>query len=108
MNEKAVLNGLLVLQKVNRRLSQFNMDHKLFKAFVFNGVEHQMTLTNHAQTLMDHLRRIGSKLSEQYGEALLDESGQLIFQPKREPPVKVVTTPIDPESFAPEGINAKV
>lgn len=51
-DEKLLVKGMHVLRKVGRKVATFLNDHRIFKRFIFNGVDHHTTLLSHAQNVL--------------------------------------------------------
>ena len=67
VNEKAIISGLLVLQKVSRRIATFVIEHRLFKQFTYQTIDHQVKLMDYAKKLLGFLEKNESHLAEKYG-----------------------------------------
>lgn len=65
--ERVLVKGQQVLQRLSRRISHFLSDHKLYKNFIFLGMNYQKILYKYAKLLAKLLRlHLSSKKSTQY------------------------------------------
>ena len=77
-DESVMLRSIQFLQRISRRIAQFQQDHRIFKQFKFRGREHQERLLGHAKRLTRVLRaREAKSLADRL--PLLDQNGCLQF-----------------------------
>ena len=67
--ERVLVKGQQVLQRLSRRISHFLTDHKLYKNFIFMGMNYQKILFKYSKLLAKLLRLyLQSKRSSQYAQ----------------------------------------
>ena len=54
--ERVLVKGQQVLQRLSRRISAFLSDHKLYKNFIFLGMNYQLVLYKYSKLLAKLLR----------------------------------------------------
>lgn len=75
-----VTRGCKTLQQLSRKISQFKIEHKVFKQFRFRDHEHHQTLLWHAKYLSRFLVAMSSPVYYDYGPPYVDENGVIHFQ----------------------------
>lgn len=65
-DESIIMRGFQVLRQVSRRISHFLNDNRIYKHFIFNKADHQLTLLNHARNLASFLRESQPESSKKY------------------------------------------
>ena len=78
-DEKVVVKGCQVLQKVSRKLASFKLQHKIFKTFRYREYDHADTLLWHAGYLSYFLQAKQSSCLN-YHNPSLDQNGMLLFE----------------------------
>lgn len=78
-DEKIVIKGSQVLQKVSRKLASFKLQHKIFKTFRYRNYDHADTLLWHAGYLSKFLQAKQSSCMSFYNPSL-DLNGMMNYE----------------------------